>query len=91
MPWKNLIKIKISYFTIIIFLIFVFCGQAHYIFYIFFSISLHEFGHLLLIKLFKGKVISLELSIFGGKLDCNLTNVKSRLKKTFINLGRHYY
>lgn len=63
---KHLSKFKINNYTYLFFLLCALCGYIKNICIIFFICLIHELGHLFFIKLFKYKVISIELLPFGG-------------------------
>lgn len=64
---KNILsKFKINNYTYLFLLLCYFCGYIKNISIIFFICIIHELGHILFIKLFKYKVISIEILPFGG-------------------------
>ena len=67
-------NIKVNLFTWILILIFFMCGFINNAFIIIFILLFHDFGHIIVIKLFKLKITSLEFYPFGGviKLDKDL-------------------
>lgn len=77
---------KIHY-SILIVLVFALYTRTIIEFCIFFGcIILHEIGHLFFIKLFNQRFNKLNITIFGGQLDCYIGNL-SLLKRTLINFG----
>lgn len=77
---------KIHY-SVIIVLIIALYTRTIIAFSIFFGcIILHELGHLFFIKLFKQKAGKLNITIFGGQLECYIGNI-SNIKILLINLG----
>lgn len=83
-------NIKIDY-SVLLFLVFsLFCGLFKVIACIYLIVILHELGHLIMIKLNKGNISELKLTIFGGILKSNIPNV-SKINKVMIDLGRNYY
>lgn len=77
---------KIHYSVIIVLILALYTGTI-IAFTIFFGcIILHELGHLFFIKLFKQKVNKLNLTIFGGQLDCYIGSI-SATKTILINSG----
>jgi len=64
---KNILnKFKINNYTYIFFLLCALCGYIKNICIIFIICLIHEFGHIFFIKLFKYRVISIEILPFGG-------------------------
>jgi stage IV sporulation protein FB len=75
------------HYSVLIVLIFALYTRTIIEFGIFFGcIILHEIGHLFFIKLFKQKLQRINLTIFGGQLDCYIGNV-GQLKSILINSG----
>lgn len=77
------VPIKINIITYLFFLISFLCGYFKNVIYIFLIIFLHELGHVLIIKLFKYKIIEVEFFPFGGitKID---KPINSSLNKELI-------
>lgn len=64
---KNILnKIKINNYTYLFFIICALCGYIKNITIIFSICIIHELGHVFFIKLFKYKVVSVEILPFGG-------------------------
>ena len=64
---KNIItKFKINYFTYLYFLLAFLCGYFKNSCILFLIVIIHELGHIMMIKLFKYKIISVTLYPFGG-------------------------
>jgi len=75
------------HFSLIIVLIFALYTGTIIEFGIFFGcIILHELGHLFFIVLFKQKVDKINLTIFGGQIDCYIGNI-SFIRSILINSG----
>lgn len=91
MNMKNLNKIKVNYLIYIILSIYAFCGRLKLFLMIFCSIILHECGHILFIKKFKGKINRIYINIFGGKVDYSVDKNIGVMKKFLINIGRNYF
>ena len=91
MTFTILPKIKIHYLMIALIIICSFSGFLGQILLISFTILLHEMGHLFFIILFGGKIKSMTLNIFGGRLDANTSKIKKRWKKILVDMGRNYY
>ncbi len=51
-----------------------------------FSIIAHEIGHLLVLKIYKQKILKLNLSMFGGELCASIENL-SFLRQLVVNLA----
>ena len=91
MTFTILPKIKIHYLMIALIIICSFSGFLGQILLISFTILLHEMGHLFFIILFGGKIKSMTLNIFGGRLDANTSKIKKRWQKILVDMGRNYY
>ena len=91
MTFTILPKIKIHYLMIALIIICSFSGFLGQILLISFTIPLHEMGHLFFIILFGGKIKSMTLNIFGGRLDANTSKIKKRWQKILVDMGRNYY
>lgn len=63
---NTLNKLKINNYTYLFLIICALCGYIKNITIIFIICLIHEFGHVFFIKLFKYKVVSIELFPFGG-------------------------
>lgn len=82
-------KIKIKYSLIILMIVFGFSGFLMEFFVIYFSIVLHEIGHLLVVKLSKGNIYNFELNLTGARIDINIDNITSKISKLFIDISRN--
>lgn len=69
-------KIKIHYSLLIYIILCTFTGFFKDFIIIFGILMFHELGHIMMIKLFKGKIKKITLSIIGGLMDIELTNNK---------------
>lgn len=85
---KNILnKININIFTYIYFLICIFSGYIKNILIIFIIIFIHELGHILFIKLFKYKIINIDIYPFGGYIKIDKMINTSINKDILITLG----
>lgn len=84
-------KIKISYGLILLLCLFAMGGFLKEFLIILTSIVLHELGHLLMIKLFKGEIYSFSIGATGARLDANLNNIKHKTHRIIVDLSRNYY
>lgn len=68
-------KIKIHPLTVALFFVGLLTGYFKYLFFIFSIVFLHECGHVFMMKLFKRRVLSIELLPFGGitKIDSKIS------------------
>lgn len=53
------------------------------------SISLHELGHALAIKIFKGEVLKFNINVLGARLDANLEGIRCRTKRIIVDISRN--
>lgn len=77
---------KIHFSVAIIFIIYLFTNNLDYFLIFFLTIFFHECGHILMIKLFSGKIMMIKLNAFGGKVDFKIRNIKF-YQEVLINLG----
>ena len=91
MTFTILPKIEIHYLMLVLIIICSFSGFLDQILLISLTIILHEIGHLIFIIIFGGKVKSMTLNIFGGRLDAKIDNIKKRWQKILVDMGRNYY
>lgn len=59
-------KIKLHPLTVLVLGIGLLTGYFKYIFFIFFIVAIHEFGHVCMALIFKRKVVEIEILPFGG-------------------------
>lgn len=59
-------KFKLHPLTLILFAVGLLTGYFKYIFYIFLIVAIHELGHVFIAKLFKRKIVQIEILPFGG-------------------------
>lgn len=83
---KNIKKFKINYLTLYFLLISFLCGYIKYAIIIFLIVLFHELGHVVICKIFKYKIKSIEIFPFGGvtKIDKLLNN--SIIKDLLISI-----
>ena len=83
---KNIKKFKINYLTLYFLLISFLCGYIKYAIIIFLIVLFHELGHVIICKIFKYKINSIEIFPFGGvtKIDKLLNN--SIIKDLLISI-----
>ena len=62
----NMKTIKINFLTIYFLLLLFLCGYLKVGLIIFFIVIFHELGHILFIKLFNYKIVSINIYPFGG-------------------------
>lgn len=85
---KNILnKFNINIFTYIFFIICLFSGYIKNILIIFFICLFHELGHILFIKLFKYKIIKVDLYPFGGYIKIDKLINTSINKDIIISMG----
>ena len=77
---------RIHYSVLILLLIYLYTNMLIPFFIFFSSILLHECGHMIFILLFGGKIKKVELTIFGGRVDCIMPK-NTFLEAMLINLG----
>lgn len=80
-------KIKINNYTYLFFLICCLCGYIKNIIIIFSICFIHELGHVFFIRLFKYKIIKIELLPFGGYTTIDKHLNSSINKDIIISLG----
>ena len=80
-------KIKINMILILILLISSYAGFILEMAMILFSIILHEIGHILMIRCFRGKIKKLNVGIFGGCIEVDTKNINSKFSKLLINIA----
>ncbi len=80
-------KFKINKITYLIFLSFLLTGYIKHIIIIFTIIIFHEMGHIMLLKLFKIEIISVEIYPFGGITSSNKLINTSVNRDIIIYLG----
>ena len=83
--------IKIDFSLLIVLLLSLFTGYFKEILCIYLIILLHEIGHILWIIIFKGSVSKIRISFFGSYITSSNLSKLNIIKKTIINIGRHYY
>lgn len=76
---KNIFKIKINYLTWYFLFILFLCGYIKKGIIIFLIILFHELGHIFIAKLFKYKIISIEIFPFGG-----VSKIDKLLNESFL-------
>ena len=85
---KNILnKFNINIFTYLYFLVCLSCGYIRNVLIIFFICLIHEMGHIFFIKLFKYKVISIDIYPFGGYTKIDKMINTSINKDILISLG----
>ena len=84
-------KIKINYYTCFFILICFLCGYIKNIFIIFFICFFHELGHVFFIKLFKYKIIKIEIFPFGGYTEIYKRINSSIFKDLIISFGGIFF
>ncbi len=84
-------KIKISYYTYLLFLIGFFCGYLKNLLIIFIICFIHELGHAFFIKLFKYEIVKIEILPFGGYTLINKKINSSINKDIIISLGGIFF
>lgn len=78
---------NISIISYILFLVLILSGYINYLLYYFMIMTIHEFGHIFFIKLFKYKINKITIYPFGSIIDTNIDlNIKSN-KLLLISLG----
>ena len=83
--------LRVDYSLLLILFINLFTGFFKEIILIYLIIILHEFGHILFIKIFKKRIEYIRITIFGLYVKTEKLNDLSKIKKTLINFGRNYY
>ena len=83
--------LRVDYSLLLILFINLFTGFFKEIILIYLIIILHEFGHILFIKIFKKRIEYIRITIFGLYVKTEKLNDLSKIKKTLINIGRNYY
>lgn len=83
--------LKVDYSLLLILFLNLFTGFFKEILLIYLIIILHEFGHILFIKLFKKRIEYIRMTIFGLYVKTESLKNLSKIKKTLINIGRNYY
>lgn len=84
-------KFKINNYTYFFLLICALCGYIKNITIIFFICFIHELGHIFFIKLFKYKIISVELLPFGGFTTIDKRINTSINKDILISIGGIFF
>ena len=85
---KNILnKFNINIFTYLYFLVCLSCGYIRNVLIIFFICLIHEMGHIFFIKLFKYKVVSIDIYPFGGYTKVDKMINTSINKDILISLG----
>ena len=89
---KNILnKLKINNYTYLFFVICALCGYIKNIIIIFAICLFHELGHVFFIKLFKYKVVSIEILPFGGFTTIDKKINTSINKDIFIAFGGIFF
>lgn len=82
-------RIKISGLLIAYFLLCVYFNYFTIFVALCCSLFVHEAGHIVFIKIFKGKIKDISISIFGGKINFSVFN-KRLFPTLLINFGRNF-
>lgn len=72
-------KIYVHFLTILLFFVSFLTGYAKYLFFIFLIVIIHELGHIFIAKIFKRKIVKVELLPFGG-----LTKMESLISENIF-------
>lgn len=81
-------KLKISYALLLAILFAGFSGFLKEIVLMYGIILFHELGHIFFIKLFKGQVETIHLTLVGGIVKTRLSERTPKWQRLLINLGR---
>lgn len=82
-------KVKVHFSLVLYTFICLFTGFIKDFSIIILILLFHELGHIIFIKVFKGKIKCINLSLIGGLMDIETEN-KSLIQALLINFGRPY-